>query len=313
MIRVLFIGTSDFGIPSLRGIINSDQFDLVGIITQPDKRSGRGRKEMKVSDIKEFVSEAAPSVPIFQPEKIGEVATEILNKTNPELIIVAAYAQMIPNILLETPKYGTLNIHGSLLPDLRGAVPVHLAILNGYSKTGVTIQKMVSDLDAGDVLGQESVPISINETTGTLMRKLSEISEELLLNVLPRWVSGELEPSSQDEEKATYCYQSDISKDKAEITFDTPVLRAERMIRAFNPWPVAWINIEHEGSMKKLKVFRSQIINDEVEATSKLELQRIGKKLVLVLSGGVLELLEVQLEGKQRREAKDYLFLVNDK
>src|SRR5688572_22105459 len=150
MIKALFIGTSDFAVPILEKLITSKKVDLAGVVTQPDRPVGR-KQILTPPDVKKYLIENSIDVPVFQPEKLGLDAEEILNKTKPELIIVASYGQFIPKIMLNYPKYKCLNIHASLLPDLRGAVPMPMAILKGYEKTGVTLQVMVEGMDEGDI------------------------------------------------------------------------------------------------------------------------------------------------------------------
>jgi len=308
--RTLFIGTSEFAVPILKELSETDFVDLTGIVTQPDKAVGRHHSIMQVSPVKKWVIENAVGVEISQPEKLKNAQQKILQKIDPELIIVASYGQMIPKDMIEFPKYKCLNVHVSLLPDLRGAVPMPMAILKGYKQTGVSIPIMTEKLDEGDIIAQAKVGISENETTESLTAKASKVGADLLVRILPDWISGKIEPTAQDDLKATYCYTGDIAKDKAEITYETDVVTAERMIRAFNPWPVAWAYIDHKGAQKRLKIFKAKILAADQKSESKnLQIRRDGKRLFLDLENGSLELLEIQLEGKERSNAKDYLFL----
>lgn len=312
--RTLFLGTGEFAVPILEALLQAEFIEVVGVVTQPDKLAGR-EQSINIIPVKQFVDRynidnTSDSLRLFQPEKLRLEAEQILAETNPELIIVAAYGQMVPQLMLESPKYKCLNLHGSLLPQLRGAVPVPMAILQGLSKTGVTLQQMVKELDAGPLLARTELDLLGVETTETLMDELAALGAKLLINTLPTYFAGQIQPQPQDESQATFCYEADIAKDKAELCMDTPVDVAERMVRAFYPWPVVWTNILVNGQTKRLKIFTAQISpGAEVTLVSELRVRRAGKQLFLDLSDGTLELLELQLEGKKRGSAVDYLFL----
>jgi methionyl-tRNA formyltransferase len=325
-IKTIFIGSGEFAVPILKKLLEIDFIDLKAVITQPDKPVGRKQEleptevgkyaQLRITndELREFPSEVEGSPDavqsalwdILKPTKIRQVADELLAKYEPELIIVASYGQIIPNNLLDFPKYKCLNIHGSLLPKLRGAVPVQMAILQGFERTGVTLQIMAEKMDVGDIITNYELQITSVDTSESLMGKLANLAAENIEMDLKRWIEGEIEPIKQDDNEATYCYKDDISKEKAEITFETDINLAERMIKAFYPWPIAWV--KYNG--KVLKIYNAthaqlQITNDE------LRIFKEGKKLYLGLKNGCLELLEVQLEGKQRRLSVDYLFLAN--
>lgn len=317
-IRTLFIGTGDFAVTILNKLSSLDYVQVVGVITQPDKPVGR-KQELTPGPLKQAILNnlALQNYKIFQPEKLRLEAEQIMNETQPDLIIVAAYGQMIPDIMLTQPKFKCLNLHGSLLPELRGAVPVQMSILQGLEKTGITIQRMVKELDAGPIVATAETELQGNETTESLMSRLGVLGADLLAQVLPDWTAGKLQEQPQDDSKATFCYQADIAKEKAEITSETDVHLAERMVRAFYPWPIAWVKL-HDG--KTLKIYSArydELLSANVSDYDSMKpegntpfIMRSGKSLFLVLSNGVLELLEIQLEGKQRREAEEYLFLV---
>ncbi len=310
-IKTLFFGTADFGIPSIKALLNLDFIDLGAVVTQPDKPAGR-HKKLKASPVKEFIIQNHADISIEQPEHIKKSAQELLERFQPDLIIVAAYGQIIPSIILKYPKYGCLNLHGSLLPSLRGAVPVQMAILNGLDETGVTLQQMSKKMDAGAVLTTRALKISKTETTETLMLKLAILASDIINTDMEKLVKGELYSKEQNESEATYCFTTDISKEKAEIKFDTDINLAERMIRAFYPWPIVWFEIvqgKHKG--KKVKVYKISNIKHQVSKERQLTLVKEGKFLTLQLSKGVLYLEEIQLEGKQKANGKDYLYLVN--
>jgi methionyl-tRNA formyltransferase len=310
MIKILFVGTAEFAVESLKYLANHSDIKLVGLITQPDKPAGR-KRELTPSPVKSTWLELSISqtAPIFQPEKLRTEAEQILNQTTPDLVIVAAYGQMIPDLMLHAPKYGVWNLHGSLLPQLRGAVPVQRAILDGLETTGVTLQQMVKQLDAGDILLQKSLKIAPKDTTESLMTSLSLLSVSILKEGLEGSKQGSLIPTPQQESQATFCYEADIEKTQAQITWDTDVNKAERMVRAFSPWPVAWIELntgKHSG--RRLKIFKSSLATD-LQSTGEFGLFSKDNRLYLSLKEGVLELEELQLEGSTRKTGREYLYL----
>jgi methionyl-tRNA formyltransferase len=309
-IKTIFIGSGEFAIPILKKLLELDFIQVQAIITQPDKPVGR-KQTLTPTPIGEFVHSIGKNIDILKPEKIRKVSEELLNKYEPELIIVASYGQIIPSNLLMYPKYKCLNAHGSILPELRGAVPVQMAILKGLQKTGVTLQVMSEGMDEGDIIKTEELIINNDDTSETLMEKLSELSAAMIGNgVLKDWVEEKVEGVAQDHSKATYCYKSDLSKEKAEILPQMDITLVDRMVRAFNPWPVAWIKLSADSPFegKVLKIFKGKLV--ENRKFDKL-ISREGKSLFLNLENGAYELLQVQLEGKNRGAAVDYLYLAN--
>jgi methionyl-tRNA formyltransferase len=301
-VRTLFIGSGNFGIPTLEALSKLEFIDLVGILTQPDKPSGR-KMEMTPTPIKEFSTKNLSSLPIRQPIKFKLEAEQLMDEFKPELIIVAAYGQIISQSVLDYPKYGALNLHGSLLPLLRGAVPVNMAILQGFKETGVTLQKMVFKMDAGDIVKSEKIKLGNGETCETLMGKLGQLASIIIIQNLKRYIDGEIQLIPQDESKATFCFKEDISKEKAEIKFSTDIVQAERMVCAFYPWPISWFK---QGN-KLVKIYKAKIHNST--SNSEFKLIKEGKSLILQLQNGSLELLELQLEGKKRDLSQNYLYL----
>lgn len=299
----MFMGSGEFAVPILDSLLKNDLIDLVCVITQPDKPVGR-KQVFTPTPVGEFLQKNSIKVVCETPAKIRIEAEDLLNKYQPELIIVASYGQIIPETILNYPKYKALNLHGSLLPELRGAVPVQMSILNGLERTGVTIQRMVYEMDAGPIVGKKEIELDKTETTDILMDKLANLGATLLTDILPKWINNQIQEAPQNESDSTYCYKDDISKHKAEITFETDLYTAERMIRAFYPWPVAWVR--YQGKM--VKIF-SGIVSDLKESSSELKFIKKDKKLFLVLQTGCIEVLELQIEGKNRDSFKNYLFL----
>ncbi|MCA9386520.1 methionyl-tRNA formyltransferase [Candidatus Dojkabacteria bacterium] len=311
-ISTIFIGTSEFAVPILNACLNNQLLDVKTVLTQPDRPVGR-KQVPEAPKVKQYLIENDSKVEIEQPEKIKDVADKILEKYKPDLIIVASYGQIIPKSILNYPKYGCLNFHGSLLPILRGAVPIQMSILQGFEKTGVTMQKMVFKMDEGPIISTREIKLDGSETYETLTRTLSELSVEILNEDLEGWVNRNIEAEEQDDSKATYCYIKDTAKDKAEITSETTVEQAERMIRAFYPWPIAWLTIPNgKNKDKRLKIYNSKIRNSkyEIRNNEKIKITNEEDQLVLNLKDGLLILEEVQLEGKEKRSGEDYLWLV---
>lgn len=307
-IKTMFIGSGEFAIPSLESMINNELIELVCVVTQPDKPIGR-KRELAPTPVGEWVMSIANSdkdIKIEKPEKIRNVADDLLNKYQPDLIIVASYGQIIPEKILNYPKYSSLNIHGSILPELRGAVPVQMTIINGYKQAGVTIQKMVYEMDAGPILATSTIELDGSETTESLMNDLSHLGAELLKNTIQNLAQGTITETPQNELEATYCYKDDISKNKAQIHFDTDVYLAERMVRAFFPWPIAWLRYKE----KSIKIY-SAILSDHQEKSDEIKFIKKDKRLFLVLKNGCLEVLELQEEGKKRDSYRNYFYLAS--
>lgn len=311
-VKTIFIGTSEFAVPILEELVNLEFIDLNLVITQPDKPAGRKQKLLP-SPVKQFLGGSNANIKILQPQIIRKSATEILEKFEPELIIVASYGQIIPKKILNYPKYGCLNFHGSLLPKLRGAVPIQMSILKGLETTGVTLQKMSFKMDEGDIISQREIELQRNETSESLTEILSELSKDILKEDLEDWIAGEVEAIPQDHNEATYCFKEDIRKENAEINEKTSVIIAEKMVRAFYPWPVVWLMVPNgKNAGKRLKVFKSRILDQklEQEARGNFRIVEIDGQLCIMLKDGALVLEEVQLEGKERRTGTEYLWIV---
>lgn len=302
-IKTIFIGSGEFAVPILNKLLQSDLIEITCVISQPDKPVGR-KQILTPTPVSEFLQKNSIKINLETPAKIRLEAENLLNKYQPELIIVASYGQIIPESILNYPKYKALNIHGSLLPELRGAVPVQMSILNGVNKTGVTIQRMVYQMDAGPIVALREVELTNKETSDLLMDQLGSLGAELLIETLPKWIEGKIEEVPQNEMDATYCYKDDIAKHKAEITFETDINLAERMVRAFYPWPIAWVKYNN----KFIKIY-SAVIGTTITGLNNLKFIKKDKKLYLGLKNGSLEILELQEEGKKRGDFKNYFYL----
>lgn len=314
-IKTIFIGSGEFAPPILEKLTKVDFIEIVAVVTQPDKPTGR-KQILTPTPLGQFSESAGLNV--LKPAKIREISEELLEKYQPKLIIVASYGQMIPSNMLQFPTYGCLNLHGSLLPKLRGAVPVPMAILQGLPETGVTLQIMVEKLDEGDMIALHRLAIGAKDNAETLMTKLANQAAATIEKDLKDWIERREPPIVQVNDEATYCSKEDLAKENAEIKFDTDIKLAERMVRAFYPWPIAWVRMPDGKTLKIYKARYDELLSKNVKDFHHLSknegspfVMRAGKNLYLVLENGVLDLVEIQLEGKQKRGPADYLFLAN--
>ncbi len=298
--RIVFTGSGDFGIPALRALHQQPWCELVALVTQPDKPSGRGQK-VKPTPIKEAAM--ALGIPVLQPVRLRATESiEAIRALAPDVIIVAAYGQWIPPEVFAAPPFQSLNIHPSLLPRHRGAAPAMSAILAGDSETGVTIIAMAEEMDAGDILGQASLPIMPDDTTGSLMQKLAELGAALIVKTLPAWLAGEIRPVPQDHSKATWFKQ--VSKEAGLIDWTEPADVIWRKVRAFNPWPSAYTFLNG----RRLIVHRAMPVSGEnVQPLTPGEAAVTPEGPVVGTGTTPLLLLEVQLEGKKRITGKEFL------
>ena len=288
------MGSPEFSLPTLQAL--AETYDVVGVVTQPDRASGRGR-ELKAPPAKMLALKLA--IPVMQPEKLRlPEATEQLRAWNPELIVVAAFGQILRQDVLDLPPHGCINVHASLLPRWRGAAPIHAAILHGDEETGVTIMKMDAGLDTGPMLSQRSMPLMPDDTAGSVFEKVSQLGADLLLETLPDYLSGKLMPTPQPEEGMTYAPM--MKKEEGQLDFIQDVNELERRVRAFNPWPGAFMDFD--GTL--LKIHRAHVEPGQATAGQRLVWRNqpaIGAK------GGILVLDEVQPAGKKSMSGSSFL------
>lgn len=294
-IRIVFMGSPDFALPSLRSLARN--YEVVGVVTQPDRASGRGR-ELKAPPVKSLALEL--NIPVIQPQKLREPeAMEQLQKWNPDLIVVAAFGQILRKEVLDLPKYGCVNVHASLLPRWRGAAPINAAVLAGDEETGVTIMKMDVGLDTGPILAMKKTRIDPDDTAGSLFETLSTLGADLLIETLPDYLSGKLTPQPQPEEGSTYAPM--LKKEDGHLDFSHSAMELERRVRAMNPWPGAWF--EWNGNL--LKVMKATVSEGKGLG--------IGNRLIVegrpavYCADGVLILEEVQPPGKKAMQGKSFL------
>lgn len=231
MAEIVFMGTPDFAVPVLSALIA--HHTVIGVVTQPDRPAGRNR-QMQQSPVKKLALEH--HIPVFQPEKLRRPeAIDELRQWQPDVYVVAAFGQILPQIVLDIPAHGSINVHASLLPRWRGAAPIHAAIRAGDAETGITIMKMDAGLDTGPILTQRSIPIEPDETGQSLHDKLAQLGAELLIDTLPGYLDGSIQPRPQDDALATYA--PTIKKEEGIIDWTQDAAAIERLIRAFTPWP----------------------------------------------------------------------------
>lgn len=297
-IRIVFMGSPDFSLPSLSALAATRAYQVVGVVTQPDRFSGRGR-ELKSPPVKTLALEL--NIPVTQPEKLRTPEAMIqLQAWKPDLIIVAAFGQILKKDVLDLPRYGCINVHASLLPRWRGAAPVNAAILAGDEEMGVTIMQMDVGLDTGPMLAKKAIRLKPDDTTGSVLESLSTLGADLLLDTLPKYLSGDLKPVPQPAEGATYAPM--LKKEDGLLDFNRPAIELERRVRAMNPWPGAWF--EWKGS--PLKVVKASVASGEKSLASGSRLTVEGRPAIQC-ADGVLILDEVQPAGKKVMPGKSFL------
>jgi len=299
-LRIVYMGTPEFAVSPLEQLVHK-QYPIVAVYTQPDKPAGRGRAPAP-SPIK--VAALGWKLLVVQPASLKEVgAIEQLASFQPEVIVVAAYGQILPQTVLEIPKHGCVNIHPSLLPKYRGASPVASAILAGEEVTGVTFMLLDAGMDTGPILAQEKVAISSSDTTGSLTSKLSQVAAQLLPDVLERWVGGKISPQLQKEAQATYSRR--IAKEDGEIDWRLSAVELWRRVRAFQPWPSAYTFWQG----KRLEIIEAvplPVVAD-LKVGQAAALNKEGVVFGISTGKGMLGVVRVQLEGKRAMASDEFL------
>jgi methionyl-tRNA formyltransferase len=299
MTKIIFMGTPDFSVPVLKRIL-ADGYEVIAVVTQPDRPVGR-KKVLTAPPVK--VEALNNGIPVYQPEKIRrqEELAPILN-LGADLIITAAFGQILPKELLEAPIHGCINVHASLLPELRGGAPIHYALIQGKKETGITIMYMAEKLDAGDILTSVSIPIDERDTVGTLHEKLSDAGANLLSETLPKLLNGELTSIPQNESEATFA--PNIKREQEKIDWSKPGEEIYNQIRGLNPWPVAYTELE--GTV--LKVWWGEKFPTEINAEpgTIISLEDDG---VVVKTGNqtAIKITELQPSGKKKMSGEQFL------
>jgi methionyl-tRNA formyltransferase len=296
-IKTIFIGTPDFGLPSFRALIKSDFFEIKAVITRPDKKIGRKRELSEPPIKKEALKN---KIKVFQPFKIID-AFEIIKNINPDLMVVIAYGEIIPEKILNLPKHGAINIHGSLLPKYRGAACVQAAILNNDKESGITIMQMEKGLDCGPILYKEKIKIDNRETAESLYNKLSLLAGEIIIKTLKKYIKDEIKPFKQKECEATYIKK--ICKLDGEINVNKSAEEIERIIRAMTPWPGAYLK-------KDNKIIKIIEVNPKIKKINKYKEGDFfieDKKLFMQCKKNSLEIIKIQPEGKKILNYSDFI------
>lgn len=312
--KIVFMGTPDFAVPALKALAESAKHEVSLVVTQPDRPRGRSGKPAP-SDVK-FCAEQY-GIPVFQPEKVREEASvERLRRENADIFVVAAFGQLLPKTILEMPRFGCINIHGSLLPAYRGAAPVQWAVLDGQKEAGDTIMQMNEGLDTGDILMQESIPLSADETAGSLYDKLSSLGGPLLLKALDAIEEGNVTPVPQGDSGTHYAKM--LRKEMGNIDWTKSAEEIGRLVRGLNPWPSAYTH----WNGKMLKIWMAEPVTQEelsalgCDEKNGMDLKEaqpgtvmiVTKDTLMVQTGdGLLALTELQMEGKKRMPVQAFL------
>lgn len=296
-LRVIFMGTPQLSAEIFRSLLDAG-YNIVGVFTQPDKKVGR-KQTFEKSPVKTLGEEK--NIPVFTPRRLDEVTIKEMRELQPDLIILIAYGKILPQAILEMPKFGAINIHPSSLPKFRGPSPIQNALLAGEKKTGTTIMKMDAGIDTGDILAQEELKIDANDTYAELEQKLLNLSKKLLLKTLPKWVNGEIDPQQQDDSQASYCRM--IDKNDGRIDWNDSAETIYNKYRAFRVWPgifTSWNN-------KRIKLNRINFISGDSGSRKNGEIFENNGTICVQAGIGAIELLEIQMEGKPNTRIADFI------
>ena len=296
MTKLIFMGTPDFSAVVLKGLLDDSNYDVLAVVTQPDRAVGR-KKEIKMTPVKEVA--LAHNLPVYQPEKMsGSEEMAELMTLGADGIVTAAFGQFLPTKLLDSVDFA-VNVHASLLPKYRGGAPIHYAIINGEEEAGVTIMEMVKKMDAGDMIAKASTPITDDDNVGTMFEKLAVIGRDLLLRTLPDYIAGNIKPEPQDESKATF--SPNITPEEERIDWNKSARDVFNHIRGLYPWPVAHTLLDG----KRFKIYEATLAEGHGKPGEIIEK---GKKSLVVATGdGAISLKTVQPAGKPRMSVVDFL------
>jgi len=297
-LRIIFAGTPDFAARHLDALLSSEH-QIVGVFTQPDRPAGRGKKLMP-SPVKVLAEEKG--IPVFQPVSLRpQENQQLVADLQADVMVVVAYGLILPKAVLEMPRLGCLNVHGSLLPRWRGAAPIQRSLWAGDTETGVTIMQMDVGLDTGDMLYKLSCPITAEDTSATLYDKLAQLGPQGLLATLTQIATGTATPEIQDETQVTYAEK--LSKEEALLDWSLPAEQLERCIRAFNPWPMSYFVIEDQP----VKVWKASVINSQAKAEPGTIIEANKQGIQVATAEGILNLESLQPAGKKAMNAQDLL------
>ncbi|MBN6185894.1 methionyl-tRNA formyltransferase [Aneurinibacillus sp. BA2021] len=294
------MGTPDFAVPCLRKLVE-EKYSVVAVVTQPDRPKGR-KKQLAAPPVKEAA--LLLGLPVLQPEKLKVDGVQDILDYKPDLIVTAAFGQILPKELIDYPTYGCINVHASLLPQYRGGAPIHKSIIDGQKETGVTIMYMVEKLDAGDMLSQVRVPIEETDNVGTMHDKLSHAGAKLLLETIPKLLDGTIKPVPQDETQVTYAWN--IKREDERLDWEKPARALFNQVRGLHPWPVAYtVTEEHQT----VKVWEASVLTEEGSGEQPPgTILSVSAEGIDVQTGqGVLRLTRIQPAGKKAMTVADYV------
>ena len=297
-LNIIFAGTPDFAATHLKALIDSNH-NVIAVFSQPDRPAGRGNK-LTASPVKQLAIEN--NLPIYQPATLKtEENQQIIANLNADIMIVVAYGLILPQAVLDMPKFGCLNVHGSLLPKWRGAAPIQRACWAGDSETGITIMQMDAGLDTGDMLYKLACPIESSDTSATLYEKLAKLGPQALLETLALINQGKIKPEKQQQSQATYAEK--LSKQEAKLDWNLSAIQLERYVRAFNPWPVSYFEVNGEP----IKVWQAEVMATQHNQPVGTILQADKKGICIATSDGSLNMTILQPAGKKPMSAQDLL------
>lgn len=301
-LRIIFMGTPDLAATNLAALLHEPVFEVVGVVTQPDRPKGRDLK-LQPSPVKELAQRAG--LPVLQPEKArDENFLAALRAYRPELIVVAAFGQILPRSILDLPQFGCLNVHTSLLPKYRGAAPIQWAIANGDAETGVTIMKMDAGMDTGDILTQRATPIGPEDNSQTLHDRLALMGAELLAATIPDYIAGKIRPQPQDAAGVTHAPK--IRKEDGRIDWALSATQLWNRLRAFTPWPGAFTFLPVQPQPRLIKLWKAKpVALDGGVPGCFISAEKDG--ILVACGAGALKILELQLEGSRRMSAREFL------
>ncbi|SEN61209.1 methionyl-tRNA formyltransferase [Amphibacillus marinus] len=297
MKKIVFMGTPDFAVPVLQQLV-TDGYEVVLVVTQPDRPKGR-KRVLTPPPVKDAA--VKQGIPVYQPENIKQSYQDIL-AYQPDLIVTAAFGQILPKPLLDAPPFGCINVHASLLPELRGGAPIHYAIMQGKQETGITIMYMVEALDAGAIISQAAIRIEADDHVGTMHEKLAELGASLLHDTLPGIFSRRIEPLDQVDDQATYA--PNISREQEKINWHLSNIEIYNQIRGMHPWPVASTTI----AGRNLKLWWAEPINQDCDGQPGQIVKHEADGIVIACGKrSAIKLTDIQLAGKKRMLMQEYI------
>lgn len=298
MTSIIFMGTPDFSVPVLKGLVEKG-YEVKAVVTQPDKKVGR---KQKITKTPAKIAAEELDIPVYQPVKLsGSSELDELIAMNADFIVTAAYGQFLPTKFLNSAKIAAVNVHGSLLPKYRGGAPIQYSLINGDKETGITIMEMVKKMDAGDIYAQKAIEIEPDDTAGSLFEKLSYLGRDLLLETLPKISDGSVQKVTQNEEEVVF--SPNITKNQERITSKMTAQEANNLLRGLNPDPGAYMMVNG----KRFKVWKAEVADESTDLEAGSLVENKGRVAISFANNTVLNLLEVQPAGKKKMPIQSFL------